>query len=224
MNIHNFILVNADTDSISFSKSDESFIEKSERISLLNELNGLFPEKIKFENDGFYKTIICLMAKNYIMEKEDGSIVYKGSALKDSKKEPALYQFMKDIIGSILNNENNYLEIYNKYVKEIKDLKDIKRWASKKTITKKVLTGEGTAQKNILATIENTEYNEGDKIHVYFDEEDVLKLAENFDGKYSKTRLLQKLYKTSETFESIISMETFLNYSLKRNQKLLEVL
>jgi len=222
--MHNFKLVNADTDSISFSKGDESFIEKSERISLLNEINDLFPEKIKFEDDGFYKTIICLMAKNYVMEKEDGTVIYKGSALKDAKKEPALYQFMKDIIGSILNNKNNYLEIYNQYVKEIKDVKDIKRWASKKTITKAVLKAERTNEKNILAAISEIEYNEGDKISLYYDEEDVLKLADNFDGKYSKTRLLQKLYKTSETFESIIPKETFMNYSLKRNQKILEVL
>jgi hypothetical protein len=112
--------------------------------------------------------------------------------------------------------------IYNKYVKEILNITDISRWASKKTVTSNVLNGTRKNETNVKDAIINTEYAEGDKIYTYFREDDTLGLAENFDGKYNKARLLEKLYKTALVFELVISKETFINYKLKRSQKLLE--
>jgi len=217
-----FKLVNADTDSISFSKGNETPFSKEERLGLLNEINSMFPDRIKFEDDGYYPCLIVIMAKNYVLQTEDGQIKYKGSAIKATGREPALQQLIKDIIGSILDGKQNYLEIYNRYVKEALNVQDINRWASKKTVTSKVLEGTRTNETKVKDAIENTEYAEGDKIYVYFDEESNLKLAENFDGKYNKDKLLEKLYKTALTFETIINKETFINYKLKKNKKLLE--
>lgn len=220
----NLSLVNADTDSISFNKSDSSFIEKEERKSLLNELNSLFPEKIKFEDDGFYKCIIVIKAKNYIMQKEDGSIIYKGSAIKASNKSPALKQFIKDIIEAILNNKNNYLEIYNNYAKEIQNITDIKRWATKKTVTQKVLEGTRLNETKVKDAINDSDYAEGDKIWVYYNENNELILIENFKNDYSKKRLLKALHDTSKVFNTIIDKNQFLNYTLVKNEELVNKL
>lgn len=213
----NFNLVNADTDSISFNKSDASFISKEERISLLKEINSLFPEKIKFEDDGFYKCICVIKAKNYIMQKEDDKIIYKGSAIKASNKSPALKQFIKDIIEAILNNKNNYQEIYNIYAKEIQNITDIKRWATKKTITQKVLEGTRLNETKVKDAINDSDYAEGDKIYCYYNENDELILVENFKNDYSKKRLLKALHDTSKVFNTIIDKDIFKNYTLKKN-------
>ena len=49
--MHDFLLVNADTDSISVCKKDMSPFSKEEQKKLLEELNNQFPEHIKFEED-----------------------------------------------------------------------------------------------------------------------------------------------------------------------------
>lgn len=217
-------LVNADTDSISFSKGDESHFTKEERQSLLNDINSMFPEKIKWEDDGFYKTLICLAAKNYVLETEDGKVKYKGSSLKDQKKEPALINFIHDIINSILNDKRNYLEIYESYIKEIMNVTDIKRWASKKTITSKVMQNTRTNEAKIRDCIIGSEYKEGDKIYTFYNNKDELVLVENFNKDYNKEKLLSKLYKTTKTFETIIDEKLFVNYSLKGNKMKCELL
>lgn len=217
-----FKLVNADTDSISFSKGNETFISKEERGELLKSLNSLFPERIRFEDDGYYTKLIVLGPKNYILQTEDNKIKIKGSSLKDQKKEPALLEFIQVIINSILEEKYNYLEIYSNYIKEILNITDIKRWSSKKSITEKVLNGTRTNETKIKDAIKDSEYKEGDKAYMFFDEDDTLKLVENFKGSYNKNTLLKKLYKTSLAFETVIPKETFLNYSLKRSKKLLE--
>lgn len=227
----NFKLPNLDTDSISFAKHDEYFITKEERKSLLKDINNQFPEKIKFSDDGYYSHFLVIKAKNYIMRYDDEyfkeeilpknpnakQIIYKGSAIKASNKSPALKQFIKDIIEAILTDKNNYLEIYNNYAKEILSITDIKRWATKKSITDKVLNGTRLNETKVKDAIDNSEYKEGDKIYCYYNENDELILVENFKNDYSKKRLLKALYDTSKIFNTIIDKEIFKNYTLKKN-------
>lgn len=99
---HDFKLVNADTDSISVCPSKDALITENERKALLNELNGLFPERIKFEDDGYYKKVIVLKIKNYVIQTFDGIIKKKGSSIKSPAKEPALQNFIDEIIGVLL--------------------------------------------------------------------------------------------------------------------------
>jgi DNA polymerase elongation subunit (family B) len=216
-----FKLVNADTDSIAFCYQDESVIKENEQNQLVNEINDSLPDRIKYEPDGYYKTVVVVKAKNYILY--DGKkIKYKGSAIKATVKEPALKEFIKEIIDSMLERKENYVEIYTKYVKEIMSIQDIKRWANRKTITSKVLNPERTNEQNVKDAIRSTEYTEGDRAYFYYDENDQLTLVENFKGGYNKKRLLEKLYKTTLSFETIIPKGTFVNYSLKKNQDLLK--
>lgn len=215
-----FSIVNADTDSITICNKDMSEISEWDRESLLEDLNSLYPDKIRFEDDGYYLTIIVLAAKNYVLW--DGKkLKMKGSSIKDPKKELALQEFLKEVIDSIINKKYNYLEIYNKYVKEITKISDIKRWVSKKTITDKVLSGERTNETKVRDAIAGTEYREGDKVYMYYDKDDNLKLVENFDGNYRADRLLKKLYNTAIIFENVVDKSLFLNYSLKRNRETL---
>lgn len=218
----NFILVNCDTDAVGYCKSDMSIITEEEQVNLLNELNSLFPAKIRFEPDGYFPTFIVLKAKNYVMY--DGQkIKTKGSALKDSKKELAVKDLQKDIISSIIYDKSDMTEIYNKYIKEASNIQDIKRWCSKKTITQKIFSSERSNETKILDAISGTDYKEADKIWLFFKPDDTLCLAENFTGEYDKSRMYEKLYKGVQIFDSVLpTKELFLNYSLKRNQKKLE--
>ncbi len=216
-----FSIVNADTDSISFTKKDESHMDEAERVSILDRININSPDMIVWEDDGYYPKFIVVKAKNYILF--DGvKLKYKGSAIKATTKEPALQQFIKDIIDEIIKGTEEYVLIYDKYVKEILELNNIKRWATRKTITEKVLNPKRTNEQKVLDAISESEYTEGDRAYFFFMPDDSLCLIENFTGEYNKIKLLEKLYKTSNIFHTIIPKELFVNYKLKRNQKELD--
>ena len=223
-NPRNFKIVNADTDSISFTKENEGEFEEEEKKSLVQQLNSLFPQTIRFEDDGLYKCVIVFKAKNYVLF--DGKkIKTKGSAIKATTKEPALREFINKVIGSIIDNRNDYPFIYKEYVKEACSISDIKRWVTRKTISEKTLNPQRTNEEKIFDIIKDTDYSEGDRIYCYFRSDGSLALAENFDGDYDKDKMLEKLYKTAEIFDTVLSMENFKNYKLKRNkQELSEIL
>ncbi len=201
------------------------FSEK-EQEDILKELNTQFPEHIKFEADGYFPVFIVLAAKNYILY--DGKkIKTKGSSLRDTKKEPALREFIDECIRILVFNEpqEKLVETYNKYIKEALDVKDIKRWCSKKTITDKVETSERANETKLKAAIAGTEYVQSDKVYVFFTENEQLCLAEHYKGDYNRDRLIEKLFKTTQVFKNILPVkDLFKNYSLKRNKKSLEEL
>lgn len=220
----NFKIVNADTDSISFTKPDETEFSPEEQKNLLQNLNSIFPKTIHFEDDGSYNCVIVFKAKNYVLY--DGKkIKTKGSAIKATTKEPALREFINKIIGSIIDNKEDYSYIYRDYVKEAYNILDIKRWVTRKTISEKTLNPQRTNEEKIFDIIKDTEYSEGDRIYCYFKSDGSLSLAENFDGDYDRDKMLEKLFKTAEIFDTVLPMDQFKNYKLKRNKKeLLELL
>ena len=71
---YNYILGPIDTDSVSFSKPDGSPFTEEEQHSLLNEINNLMPKKIRYSHDGYFKTVVVLKAKNYILEDQNGKL------------------------------------------------------------------------------------------------------------------------------------------------------
>lgn len=216
-----FKICNGDTDSISFIKHDESSFSEKEIENLLKELNDLYPKNIQWENDGYYLKVIIVKAKNYALW--DGKkLTIKGSALRPSRREKALQEFIKQIIQCIIDDKYNYTEIYEKYVTEILNISDMSRWSSTKALTEKVMKNDRTQEKKVRTAITDSEYIEGDRVKIYFKEDQSLGLVENFDGDYDQVALLKKLHKTAMIFSTIIPKETFLNYSLKRNQELLK--
>lgn len=226
METKNFKLVNCDTDSISFSKKNGDPFSEEEQENLLKELNSLFPEKIKWEHDGIYPKVIVLKSKNYITY--DGKkIKAKGSALRSSKTEKALKEFMNEIIEALVfDRQNTLVDIYHKYVKEIHNIQDISRWSSKKTITEAVLNPERTNEQKVLDALEGQKVQPGDKYYMYFTETKALKLAGNWRNDVrdeDKVVLLNKLYKTIVIFKNVIDLTQFPKYHLK-NKKIKEEL
>lgn len=222
---HNFIIANADTDAISFCKPDMTVFTRPEIDALVKEINDLTNEFMVWEDDGYYDRFIVLAAKNYIMLDEKGKLTLKGSGLKDAKLEPIFKLFFKEIIDSLLNDREDFTAIYHKYIKMASNITDIKPWCSKKTISATTYTSVAPAVMKIHKTIQGTDYVEGDRIYVFFDEDyDSMVLLENFKGTYSKQRLYEKLYKATERFSVVIDQNLFVNYGLVRNKKKLEEL
>ena len=227
---NNFTLINCDTDSILFSKPDETPFTEEEQKYYLKSLNSVFPPGISWEHDGFFTKVIVAKAKNYILFDGKKQKI-KGSALKASTKEPALKEFIKATIDSMLYDRNDFKELYDKYVREIMAISDIKRWASRKTISEKILTSTRKNETKVMDAMEGEEYSPGDRRYFFFlpapegSKENALEIIENFKGIYSHDRLLKKLHDTSKIFSTILPVkDLFINYSLKKNKALLEAL
>ena len=223
MQNHNFTIVNTDTDSISFCKSDQSFISPEEEKYLINEINSLMPEHIKFDSEGVFQKVIVIKAKNYLLY-DGNKLKIKGSALKATTKCPALKQLIKDILQAVLDDKDNFKEIYDNYAKEILDIKDMSRWCSRVTITDKML--KNTRKNEVVKrdALAGSEYREGDRCYMFYKSDNTMSLLENFNGDYNIDRLLENLYTTMEVFSPIMDMTQFPNYKLKKNKPLLEEL
>lgn len=209
-------IVNADTDSITYTGSSVTIKED------LDSLNALYPKQIKWEDDGVFDSVLVVKAKNYVLV-QDGEMKIKGSGLKATMKEPALQKYIKDTINAILE-ERSVKDIYMSYSKRIKNLRDISSWCSKKTVTKSVLKPSRTNEQRILDALDGKHVSEGDKIHVFFEKDDKLTLLEDFSGVYSKNKLYEKLYKTTKIFEQVLDITEIPNLKLKRNKELEETL
>lgn len=218
-------VVLADTDSLQFCKPDQSEFSKDEINKLLEWFNEQFPDKINWEYNDTYSKFLVIKTKNYVYQGQDGKIKYKGSALRSPTLEPALKEFIDKIIFCIMNDKpkEEMIQIYNSYIEEIFTLKDISRWSMRKTISDKTLNSTRKNETKIADAIAGTEIVEGDRAYFYTKSNDTLDLIQNFNGDYCKVTLLNKLYKTSLRFETILSVkEMFINFSLKTKRQLLE--
>lgn len=247
---YNFTMVNADTDSIAFKKKDESHFTEKEREELIKDINSHLPEKIVYEDDGYFLSFVVSKAKNYVLY--DGKkIKTKGSSFKDAKKEPALKELMDRIVKeSFIFKTNTVPNIYKDYVKEVLDIKDISRWATKKNITKAVLENDRTTEAKVRDALEDIDVKEGDKVFIYSAIEGeiqatdkngpifmkrtgepkmipnrVLKLVENFEkDKIDIEHYLNRVYDTVDIFKNIVDMDEIIDYTKSKNKGLLKEL
>lgn len=228
--MNNFKIVNVDTDSISFSKPDGSSFTEEERKLLLKDLNSNFPEKIVFEDDGYYDKIIVLKAKNYILFQQ-GKIKIKGSSLRSSKTEKGLKDFMQEIIQALIyDRQDDLINIYHKYIREVFNVEDISRWTKKHTITDAVLNPTRTNEQKVLDALGGMKVQPGDKYYLYFTNEKSLALQETWDKthpNHDSEVLLKKLYQTLVIFKNVLDINMFPKYHLKNKkikEQLLEVI
>lgn len=227
MKTHDFILGPIDTDSISFCKPDMSEFTEEEQKNLLDEINSYMPELVKYAEDGYYKTIVAIRAKNYILyDGEDLTI--KGSALRASMKEIRLQEFIDGVIKLLIyDKKEDVLDLYNSYIKEIHNLTNINKWCSKKTITESVLNPERTNEQKVLDAVKGHKVQMGDKIRVYFAQDQSLKLEEDWTQDHCTNTLMSKLYKTLDIFKTVLDMSQFTKFTLKSHEvqcKLAQVL
>lgn len=238
---HDWNLVNIDTDSLSFCKSDQTPFTEEEYKNVFKEINKIMYSE--WEDDGEFDDVLVLKAKNYVLrEKGTDKLKYKGSSITDSKKESALTEFINMLIDDLLLTKGqNAVDIYHKYIKEAYNIKDINRWAKKISITKKVLFPERTNEQKVLDAVKNLNPREGDKFYLYtavngekqevknggavflksgkpkMIKNSILKVVNEYKEDSDKEHYLKRVYSTLEIFKNVLDMNNFIKYHLKSN-------
>ena len=235
--MNNLILAKVDTDAMSVCKPDQSPWTKEEELKFVEYINSQFPELIRWESEGTYEKLLVLKTKNYVFYSE-GKKKIKGSALTDSKRSKIYLQFMEDIVDYLLTDRADQInDLYKKYIKQAINIQDIHPWCKKVTITDKILNCKGhhklskeqlkakglrSNETKVYDALKGKHVQEGDKIYVYFQEDRTLALDSDFDGKYSKPDMLKGLHSCLKVFKNVLDIDQFVNYSLKKNYKVLE--
>jgi hypothetical protein len=242
------ILVNCDTDSISWCKEDQSPFTEDERVAILDELNSLTDDLIIWEDDGNYDCVIVVKSKNYVLY-SDGKIKYKGSSLRDSKTEPILRDFLQKALEYLIHKrDDELLGLYHDLVKQAHNVTDVSQWAVKKTVTYAVMHSERKNEEKIREALKNKLLREGDKYYFVnvikgyepvvkkgeiqytkdgatkIQQKQTLMLVEDYDGDINVDHLLKRIYAVISILKNVIDIDKFLNYNLRRNKKRLEEL
>jgi len=103
------------------------------------------------------------------------------------------------------------------------NITNIKRWSSRKTLSETMLKSTRKNETKVIDAIKGSDYREGDRFFVFPRADDTLCLCENFAGEYDKVHMLQNIWDTISIFDTILPVkELFLNYSLKKNYKILD--
>lgn len=162
---HDWLLVNLDTDSLSFCKKDGSAFTDKEQELIRKEINQIMYSEWEF--DGMFSNFVVIKAKNYAMI-ENGKKKIKGASLRDTKREKALIEMLGKCIDLLLvNNKEGCYALFEQYAEEISDVKDISRWAVKKSITETLLSSERLNETKVLDALEDVDFQVGDKIFLY---------------------------------------------------------
>lgn len=168
MKAHNFKIVGGDTDSIMFCKENMEEFTKEEQKALLDEINSLLPEMIRFENDGVFKTVVYVKAKNYVMVDEKGKRKVKGSAFKSSTMEPILKQMLQEITDALIEDKiDTVKDIVIKYYNMADNIQDIAPWCSKKMLSPTTYNSTRKNEMDIVDAVRGTEYKSGDRVYLY---------------------------------------------------------
>ncbi len=219
-----FNIVNLDTDSFSFASKDKFNKDDYERFRL--ELNALFDKQISWEDDDFFKKFIVLKAKNYILQYEDGKLKIRGSALTDTKKELYLQGFINKIIDLLLKGHKDQIfDVYRSICFNLKNNKfDIKQLLKKVKISDAVLNSQRKQETDILDAVvqANIEPQLGDRYMVYRTIDDKLEIFNEINGlNVNIETYIEKTFNTLQTFENVIDLDLYPDYTLKRNQCLI---
>lgn len=251
MKTNNFTLSNVDTDAVMFCKSDGSEFTKEEQTFLLNELNEQFPDLINFEHDGYFRRVLILKAKNYVLlDHATNKLSLKGSSITDTKKEPALQAMIQEIIEFFIFDKGNLFEIYQRYCKEVLNIKDISRWSVRKSVSKKLMTSERANETKVMDALEGLPIREGDKYYLYnaidgliqdskkgelifykktgapkMIPNRVLRLLDKWDGKNQDIdHYLDRVHDTMSIFKTVLDINEFPKYTVAKNAFLLDIL
>lgn len=109
-------VLEVDTDGIYFvlgrepgdERLEYSLAEHQERArQLIDRLNGVLPQGINVELDGFYQTMFCHKMKNYALLDYDDVMTVRGGGLRSRATEPYLREVTLDMLRLALQGRSN---------------------------------------------------------------------------------------------------------------------
>ncbi len=167
--------IEIDTDGIYFVPPD--FKSEKEKLKFREALQESLPQGIEVEFDGEYPSMFSYKMKNYALLDEHGEVYLKGAALKSRGLEPFQRDFLREMVGLILNDcAGEISALKERYAKAILNGEwPVERLAKTETLQDAPTTyqekikgkSRGRNAAYELALRSNRKYKAGDQIAYY---------------------------------------------------------
>lgn len=112
-------IMEADTDGIYFVPPN-GCDSKGDHEGFINTISVMMPEGIDIEHDGTYKKMLSYKKANYILLKEDNTLVVKGGAFRSRAMEKFCREFIREAVKLFLNEDlDGFTALYERYKQKI---------------------------------------------------------------------------------------------------------
>lgn len=168
-------VMEADTDGIYFVPPD-GYDSKEDHESFVTRISSMMPEGIDIEYDGTYEKMLSYKKANYILLKEDNTLVIKGGSFRSRAMEKFCRDFIREAVRLFLNEDvDGFIDLYETYKKRILNRElDVSDFSKKERLRQsleeyeeKKAAGGSTLASYELAFKSDNHYRKGDQISYY---------------------------------------------------------
>jgi DNA polymerase I len=187
-------VIEVDTDGIYFVPPPDVRGEAAEAAFVVR-VGAALPEGINLIHDGSYPAMLSLMVKNYVLQRPDGHLVFRGASMRSRADEPFGREFIETAVGLLL--ENRLDELTELYVAIARDIHDgnipVEKLCRRERITQK--TFESSLKKRSKAAAQELGAKVGDYVRVYETKSGDLKPVRSYDKDEDRDHYVDKLYR-----------------------------
>lgn len=201
--------VEVDTDGIFVApptgKTSEDDLHK-----LIAEASAPLPAEIRFSFDGSYAAMLSLKIKTYALLTHEGTVLLKGSALRNRRTERCFRSFIADAARAFLLDErdaarNDYFELARAIQDRILAPSQISQWIlpNDETLSRQPRLKRLMDRHRLQATT--------DRLDVYERADGELALTTEYAGDENQTYLLKRLWESAQRYEPLFTSDSAFN-------------
>ncbi|MFQ3609965.1 MAG: 3'-5' exonuclease [Fimbriimonadales bacterium] len=183
-------VIEIDTDGVYF-QPPAGVNSLEEQYEFVNRVGAILPEGIRLTHDGHYRAMLSIKTKNYVLQDDQGNLIFKGASIRSRADERFGREFLNRAIQWLLQGQpEKVVEDYQQLARAILNgevpIEDLCR---RERITEKSRQSHHPLYK--LAT----RFQVGDYIMVYRRVDGSLGLLEEYNNDEDRAHYVEKLYK-----------------------------
>jgi len=197
------VVIEADTDGAYFVApygADPNALVSQIGATLGDGLNLVFEER--------YAAMLSLKAKNYALERADGSLIMRGSALRSARDEPFGRALMREIVSALFDGRPDSIErIVESTIAAVRGgSMGVDEFARRESVTSK--TFNTPSNRRLAQALARRGVAIGDKVRVYQRSDGELALAEEYADDEDREYLLRRIEDFVARFGDVVPPES----------------
>lgn len=194
-------VIEVDTDGIYFHPP-EGYDNEKTIPSLVEVLQGQLPKGIRLAFEGYYRAMVSVKIKNYVLVTQEGEKIFKGSALRSRADERFGREFISQAIDLLIAGRRE--EVGSLYRQRLSDIREGRLapedFSRRERITSKTFSGSVGKRWSHLSR----RLKVGDYVFVYRRKDGMNELVENYSGDEDREYLADKLYKFAQRLKPLL--------------------
>jgi len=193
-------VIEVDTDGIYFVPPSEIRSEQE----FIDEVGKTLPSGIHLVHDGTYAAMLSLKVKNYVLQREDGSLIFHGASMRSRADERFGREFIEQAVKLLLDGRPE--ELTSLYVQAARaiDRGEVAPYKLSRRERVTTRTFESKQKKRARAAVEEAGASIGDYLRVYQSKTGALRPLDNYADDEDREFYVEKLYKFACRLEAAL--------------------